>query len=98
MPYTQDPSKRLFDLTVGEFIELQKGISVPQIENTKDISENLVYGLDGLAKLFNCTKQTAFKIKKSGKIDAAISQCGRVIVCRADLALELAGKKSGGRK
>lgn len=98
MHYTQDPLKRLFDLTVEEFIELQKGINTPVVEKSTDQSRNLVYGLRGIADLFGCTVQSAQKIKNSGKIDAALSQCGRIIVCRADLALELAGKKNGGRR
>ena len=36
---------------------------------------------------------TANKIKKSGKIDKAITQVGRKIVVDAELALELAGYK-----
>ena len=41
---------------------------------------------------------TANRIKKSGKIDKAITQIGRKIIIDAELALELAGKKTGGRK
>ena len=33
-----------------------------------------------------------------GKIDKAITQIGRKIIVDAELALELAGKKTGGRK
>ena len=40
----------------------------------------------------------ANRIKKSGKIDKAITQIGRKIIVDAELALELAGKKTGGRK
>ena len=38
------------------------------------------------------------RIKKSGKIDKAITQIGRKIIVDVELALELAGKKTGGRK
>ena len=41
---------------------------------------------------------TANRIKKSGKIDKAITQIGRKIIVDVELALELAGKKTGGRK
>jgi predicted site-specific integrase-resolvase len=41
---------------------------------------------------------TAHRIKKDGKIDKAITQIGRKIIVDADLALELAGRKTGGRK
>lgn len=45
-----------------------------------------------------CGLPTANRIKKSGKIDKAITQIGRKIIVDAELALELAGKKTGGRK
>lgn len=57
-----------------------------------------VYGLKGIAELFNCTKVTAYRIKESGKISGAIAQCGRTIVTDTEKAIELFGKKQGGRK
>lgn len=57
-----------------------------------------VYGIAGIAKLFGCSMPTANRIKKSGKIDRAITQIGRKIIVDAELALELAGRKTGGRK
>lgn len=36
------------------------------------------YGIAGLAKVFGCSIPTANRIKKSGVIDAAISQVGRI--------------------
>ena len=56
-----------------------------------------VYGLAGIARLFGCSLPTANRIKQSGKIDRAITQVGRKIIVDADLALELAGRKTGGR-
>ena len=52
----------------------------------------------GIARLFGCSIPTANRIKQSGKIDKAITQIGRKIIVDADLALELAGRKIGGRK
>lgn len=57
-----------------------------------------VYGIRGIAQLFNCSMPTANRIKASGKIDGAITQIGRKIIVDADLALELAGRKTGGRR
>lgn len=57
-----------------------------------------VYGLSGIARLFGCSLPTANRIKQSGKIDRAITQVGRKIIVDADLALELAGRKTGGRR
>ena len=56
-----------------------------------------VYGLAGTACLFGCCLPTANRIKQSGKINRAITQIGRKIIVDADLALELAGRKTGGR-
>lgn len=57
-----------------------------------------VYGIVGIARLFGCSIPTANRIKQSGKIDKAITQIGRKIIVDAELALELAGRKTGGRK
>ena len=50
------------------------------------------------SRLFGCSLPTANRIKQSGKIDRAITQVGRKIIVDADLALELAGRKLGGRR
>ncbi|KAA6317542.1 hypothetical protein EZS27_032319, partial [termite gut metagenome] len=55
-------------------------------------------GISGIARLFGCSIPTANRIKQSGKIDKAITQIGRKIIVEADLALELAGRKQGGRR
>ena len=67
-------------------------------EPTTDTERKYVYGILGIAKLFGCSLPTANRIKKSGKIDKAITQIGRKIIVDAELALELAGKKTGGRR
>jgi len=51
----------------------------------------------GTACLFGCCLPTANRIKQSGKINRAITQVGRKIIVDVDLALELAGRKIGGR-
>ena len=56
-----------------------------------------MYGLAGIARLFGYSLPTANRIKQSGKINRAITQVGRKIIVDADLALELAGRKTGGR-
>ena len=52
-----------------------------------------VYGIAGLCEIFGCRKPTAIRIKKSGRIDKAITQVGRKIVIDAELALQLASSK-----
>lgn len=83
-----NPNTRIIDLTVGELMELlgqQQSVVVDNAPKEK----RLVYGIAGIAQLFNCSMTTANRIKASGKIDKAISQCGRMITVDADLALEL---------
>ena len=60
-----------------------------------ELLEKPVWQMTGL---FGCSLPTANRIKQSGKIDRAITQVGRKIIVDADLALELAGRKSGGRR
>lgn len=88
----------IWQLTVGEFLELQERITLKlkQAETAPKESEpetRFVYGLEGLAQLFNCSKTTANTIKQSGDIDKAIIQIGRKIIIDAPLALELRRKK-----
>ena len=88
-------------MTGEEFIFLSKYASnqtEAQPQPVTDTERKYVYGIHGIAKLFGCSLPTANRIKKSGKIDKAITQIGRKIIVDAELALELAGKKTGGRK
>jgi len=86
-----DLNKPLWQLTVGEFLELMEQIPTVTVDNTPK-EKRLVYGIAGIAQIFNCSMTTANRIKASGKIDRAISQCGRMITIDADLALELMKK------
>lgn len=89
----------IWQLTVGEFLELQKK-NLP-IESKPDDSKSeriFVYGIRGLAGLLRCSKATAQKIKSSGIIDRAVSQVGRTITIDANLALELIQKAKMKRK
>ena len=84
-------SKPVWQMTGEEFIFLSKHAS-------RQTETQPQYGILGIAKLFGCSLPTANRIKKSGKIDKAITQIGRKIIVDVELALELAGKKTGGRK
>ena len=93
-------NKPLWQMTGEEFLYLQqnseqKEVSATVVNNT---TKKHVYGIAGIARLFGCSIPTANRIKQSGKIDKAVTQIGRKIIVDADLALELAGRKSGGRK
>ena len=94
-------SKPVWQMTGEEFIMLSRHASVQteaQPQPVTDTSRKYVYGIPGIDRLFGCSLPTANRIKKSGKIDKAITQIGRKIIVDAELALELAGKKTGGRK
>lgn len=96
--------KPLWQMTGEEFIYLSQNArqdhdAAQTAVTTIDASSSkYVYGLSGIASLFGCSIPTANRIKKSGRIDRAIKQIGRKIIVDAELALELAGKKNGGRK
>lgn len=89
--------KPVGQMTGEEFIFLQQNTrekaGEPLPANRPD--KRYVYGIDGIARLFGCSRPTAARIKKSGRIAKAITQMGRKIVVDAELALELAGKKRG---
>lgn len=84
-----DMNKPIWQLTVGEFLELQRSVQ-PEAISKEEVE--YVYGLNGIAKLFGCSKSSAYELKRSGKIDKAITQQGRKIVVNSKMALELAGK------
>ena len=93
-------SKLLWQMTGEEFLFLQQN-GGEQPERQPYVvapSKKHVYGIRGIAELFGCSIPTANRIKQSGKIDRAITQIGRKIIVDAELALELAGRKTGGRK
>lgn len=92
-------SKLLWQMTGEEFLFLQQnGGEQEQQPYVVAPSKKHVYGIRGIAELFGCSIPTANRIKQSGKIDRAITQIGRKIIVDAELALELAGRKTGGRK
>ena len=86
-------SKPVWQMTGEEFILLNRHAlqerEARAAQPAADTEKKYVYG---------CSMPTANRIKKSGKIDRAITQIGRKIIVDADMALELAGHKSGGRR
>lgn len=79
----------LFKLTVGEFKDLCNSLIPKPKEEEND---EIVYGLDGLAKIFGVSKNQAYRMKRSGKFNEAIRQEGQVIITYRKKALELFGK------
>ena len=80
---------RIIDLTVGQLMDIIAKAQAPAVEKTPEQTKRLVYGISGIAQLFNCSMTTANRIKASGRIDDAITQHGRIIVVDADKALLL---------
>ena len=84
---------RIIDLTVGQLMDLFAKAQAPVVEKKPEQTKRLVYGISGIAQLFNCSMTTANRIKASGRIDEAITQHGRIIVVDADKALVLFNNK-----
>jgi hypothetical protein len=82
----------LWQLTVGEYLELVDNIYKKHNSNKKDkpesIDSDLCHGLEGIAKLLGCSNRHASRVKKSGKIDRAITQDGRTIIVKKSVLLE----------
>ena len=67
-------------------------LTVPSVnsdEVKKEHVPKLVYGLKGIADFLHQSITTAWRLKKSGKYDAAISQHGRCIITDTEKLLEL---------
>lgn len=93
--------KPVWQMTGGELLFLAQHGNISTSRESTNAStkeeKRYVYGLAGIARLFGCSLPTANRIKQSGKINHAITQVGRKIIVDAELALELAGRKTGGR-
>lgn len=74
---TTPPPPTPYDFPYGE----------PRQEEKQE--KHLVYGLKGIADFLHQSVTTAWRLKKSGKYDAAISQRGRCIITDTEKLLEL---------
>ncbi|ERJ69768.1 hypothetical protein HMPREF1556_01794 [Porphyromonas sp. oral taxon 278 str. W7784] len=95
--------KPVWQMTGEELLFLAQQGSMQREGDTRDKTpakeeRHFVYGLSGLALLFRCSLPTANRIKQSDKIDRAITQVAREIIIDADLAVELAGRKTEGHR
>lgn len=84
---------RIIDLTVGQLMDLFAKAQAPATQAQPKEAKRLVYGIAGIAQIFNCSMTTANRIKASGRIDDAITQHGRIIVVDANKALQLFNNK-----
>lgn len=84
-------------LTVGQLKEILSHSTPTEVHVQQCPQKHLVYGYDGLARLLKVSRVRAGQIIRGGQIADAVTQFGRSIVIDADKALELLGRKSGGR-
>ena len=86
-------------LMTGEELTFLIGNSMEakRSETTPIVQKRTYYGIEGIAQVFGCSVPTANRIKRSGVIDAAITQIGRKIIVDADMALSLV-KEAGSIK
>lgn len=84
---------RIIDLTVGQLMDLFAKAQAPVTQAQPKEEKRLVYGISGIAQIFNCSMTTANRIKASGRINDAITQHGRIIVVDANKALQLFNNK-----
>ena len=76
---------------------LSSSMEAKKGEATPIVQKRTYYGIEGIAQVFGRSVPTANRIKRSGIIDAAITQIGRKIIVDADMALSLA-KEAGSIK
>lgn len=80
---------RLIDLTVGELKALLGNVLGGVVsDGLPPKEEEYVYGLDGICKLFGCSKTVAMRLK-NGVIKKAVYQDGRRIMTDPVLARKL---------
>lgn len=75
-----DLKKPLLQLTVEEFLDLQKSSAT---------EKKYEYGLKGLAKMLGCSRSKASNIKSTGILDEAIVQNGNLIIIDKEKAMQL---------
>ncbi len=81
-------------LTVGQLKEIISSTVLDVVSKSQTLEANepsnkrYVYGIAGIATLFQVSYVTAFKMKET-ILKPAIFQQGRKIMCDADLAIEL---------
>ncbi|WP_280747863.1 DUF3853 family protein [Parabacteroides sp. PF5-9] len=90
-------NKRVIDATVVELAEaVAQIIGGAQHESQKE--KKYVRGIPGIMDTFHCSRSKASQMRGSGILDAAIIEDGRIFLLDVDKALELVGRKQGGRK
>lgn len=87
-----DLNTKISELTVGELTAVIR--AALEMESNPEY----VSGIEGLAQLFQVSYSQAKRIKASGLLDKAISQCGRTILTDVRMAREIYYKAAHGRR
>lgn len=85
-------STRLIDLTLAELFAVldERDAEREKTAKNRQSLPSVVYGLDGLREIYHCSKSTAARILRSGKINAAVSRISaRKFAINVDKALSL---------
>lgn len=83
---------RLIDITLGQLFQLLDERAAEREKTAKKRNElpSLVYGLDGIQQIYGCSKSTAVRILKSGRIDSAVARVSpRKFAINVEKALSL---------
>jgi excisionase family DNA binding protein len=89
--------KRVFELTVSEFMELLKQQQTPPASIIREVSNapKMLYSIKELADFLQCSTGTAQKLKNSGRVP--YMQSGRKVIFNGDEVLASMSNKKGGR-
>lgn len=86
---TVGQQKKLIQGWVKEVLGMQEGTTTNENQGKR-----YVYGIAGIASLFNVSYVTASNLK-NGILKPAVFQQGRKIMCDAEMAIELFRQKAG---
>jgi hypothetical protein len=102
---SKDLNTPIWQLTAGELIDCivdymtpeHSEVQLPVQQETEHV-DRYVHGIESIAKLLGVSKTMVHEYRKKGWIEPAIRQIGRKIICDAQLALELFGRKKNDSK
>ncbi len=88
--------KRIFELTVSEFIELLKQQNNVPVLMEQKAEPKMLYSIKELADYLQCSTVTAQKLKNSGRIP--FMQTGRKVVFNGDAVMGAISHKMKGQR
>lgn len=88
--------RRIFELTVSEFLELLKQGQNASAVPAPMAEPKMLYSIKELAEFLQCSTVTAQKIKNSGRIP--FSQTGRKVVFDGNAVLQALSVKAKGQR